>query len=218
MKNPTLSRLFKLLTVLCGVFGLLLHLGVIGGSFSPGLFRMFTVQSNLLVIFTFLFELLGFSRRPKIGKIFGYIKFAVMLSIFLTGLVAAAVLGDMLKSADGLMLVSLVFVHIITPVLVLLDWIFFTEKGHFTKLMPLIALIYPLSYCIFIFASAPFLPAGEVSFSGIAVNYRYPYPFLQVDTYGVPLVILCIVLLALFLYGLGWVFFLMDRKAAKTDP
>jgi len=212
ISSPKLSICFKACIAIIGIVGLLLQIGVLGGKYSPELFRMFTVQSNLLVVLYNLGAVFFFLRHPDQKAFLNPIKFIAMISIILTGLVSAIMLGSMLSEAQGTMRVSLIILHIIIPIGVLLDWILFDEKGRFTRAMALYGLIFPLSYTLFIFTTAPFLEAGERTIRGIVLNYRYPYPFLQVDRYGWVTVILCVIGLAVLLYILGYLFYRVDRS------
>ena len=94
------------------------------------------------------------------------------------------------------------FVHGLIPILVLIDWIIFSEKGVYRKYDPLKWCIFPIIYSVFIYIRASF---SITIFNGSL----YPYPFYSPNDMGnwwnVIFCLLCIsVIYLLGGYGLYW--------------
>lgn len=98
-------------------------------------------------------------------------------------------------------------IHIITPCLLILDWVLFVPKGAFRAADPLRWALIPLAYLVFalIFGGL----GGE-----FAPGQTYPYPFLDVATLGAAGVAAWVAGLTVALIGVGYLFVAIDRLAA----
>lgn len=193
------KKILHIIIISSSFIGILLQCGLGSSSFSLSTFRMFTTLSNLAVLLYFLFDFF-ISRNELMKKL----KFAVTMCILLTGCVASILLRGMFDSMEPLQKVGIFLLHDVTPIATVLDWLLFDEKGNTTKQMPLFSTIFPYTYLAFIFITAPFTS-----------TMQYPYPFIDVPTLGVPLVILnCIGLSILFIL-VGYLGVWIDRKLKK---
>jgi hypothetical protein len=129
------------------------------------IFAFFTITTNLLVavVFTCVAIDRGVLRSERIVT-------GTMLSIVMVGVVNALLLWGALELSGGSALVDKL-VHVATPVLVPLFWIFFVRKGNLTWRDPLLWAIYPLAYLAYGMAR------------GLATG-KYAYPFLNVLALG----------------------------------
>lgn len=100
-------------------------------------------------------------------------------------------------------------VHIITPILVIVDWLLFVPKGTLRGYDPLLWALIPYAYLAFAFTYGAL--GGE-----FAPGVRYPYPFMNVEVNGLDGVILWIVGLTVALVGVGYVYFALDRLLARV--
>lgn len=133
----------------------------------------FTNQSNLLLGAVFAWAAiatLGWSAQPP-----AWLKGAVTVFIVITGLVSYFILAP---EAPGQPTVVLglthgQIVHQVTPVLAVIDFIFFDPHRRLTMRNAGLWLLYPLAYCIFTTIR------GEV-IDGVG----YPYGFIDVSDLG----------------------------------
>ena len=183
--------------ILSSFIGILLQCGLGSSSFSFRTFRMFTTLSNLAVLIYFLFDL--FIPRNNLMR---KMKFTITLCIMLTGLVAAILLRGMFDSMTYMQRIGIFLLHDVTPICTVLDYFVFDEKGYTTKDMPLIAADFPLLYVTYIFITAS-------SYTG---SDKYPYPFININQIGLPMVCINIILLAIIFIGVGYLIIFMDHK------
>jgi len=98
-------------------------------------------------------------------------------------------------------------IHIITPLLVIVDWLIFVPKGAFRWVDPLLWTLIPYAYLVWAFVYGAL--GGEFT-----PGQKYPYPFMDVDVLGVGGVAQWIVALTLALIVVGLVFVVIDRTLA----
>ncbi|UOQ56754.1 Pr6Pr family membrane protein [Leucobacter allii] len=99
-------------------------------------------------------------------------------------------------------------IHIITPCLLILDWLLFVPKGRVRGGDPMRWTLIPIAYLVFALVYGGF--GGE-----FAPGVHYPYPFLDVAALGVAGVASWIVVLAVALIALGYVYLGLDRLLAR---
>ena len=87
----------------------------------------------------------------------------------------------------------------------ILDWFLFYERRQVKWQYPLLSIVFPLAYVIFIYIRAWILEFDA------SVPYIYPYFFLNLDTQGIAGVGKWIVILLLGFVTIGFVFFGLDR-------
>ncbi len=95
-------------------------------------------------------------------------------------------------------------VHIITPILVIVDWLLFVPKGRVRWFDPVLWALPAYAYLLFAFVYG----ALGGRFGG---GSAYPYPFMDVGALGVGGVALWIVGLTVALVAVGYVYRLLDR-------
>lgn len=201
----TISIIYKSLIVVFAAVGILLQCGIFSGSFSLTSFRMFTTLSNLAVALYFLWAISCLCRSKDTTCPGLHWKFLITMGICLTGLVAFFMLRgmfDMLPQAERL---GITFLHDVVPPMTFLDYLLFDQKGWIRKWMPPFAAIFPICYVILSMIAAPFLSGSD----------RYPYPFLNVDTLGWPIVLLNILLLSAAYFMAGYLVYGLDRLLWK---
>jgi hypothetical protein len=101
-------------------------------------------------------------------------------------------------------------VHMLTPVLVILDWLLFDEKGRYDVFDPLRWTIIPLCYFVYALIAAPL---GVTYFGG----RRYPYFFVDVDAIGAGGVALYVVAIAAFFVILGYIVLGLDKLMGRSS-
>jgi len=129
------------------------------------LFAFFTITTNLLVAVVFT----AIAANRTVFRA-AWVVAGTMLSILLVGVIYALLLHGLTELSGG-SAVANVLVHMVTPVVVPLFWIFFVDKGGLTWRHPFLWAIYPLAYLAY------GLTRG-------AATGRYPYPFMDVLSLG----------------------------------
>jgi hypothetical protein len=125
----------------------------------------FTITTNILVAVVFTCVAIDRTVLRSDSILAG-----TMLAIVLVGVVNALLLWGALELSGGSALVDKLL-HVVTPVLVLLFWIFVAHKGRLTWRGPLLWAIYPLAYLVYGMAR------------GLATG-KYAYPFLNILALG----------------------------------
>ena len=206
MVKNKISIIYKSLIVLCVIVGVSLQSGFGSTGFSIGYFRYFTTLSNLAVGLFFAFDVVRLLKSKTGERHFSsYFKFAITMSIMLTGLVAHFMLRGFFGERPVLMQFGLTLVHYVVPIATVFDWIIFDKKGLTTKKMPCFAAIFPIVYVVYAMIYAQFTTAVD----------KYPYPFLDVDTYGIKGVALNIILLTIAFFVVGYLGVAIDKLIAK---
>ncbi|WP_206427520.1 Pr6Pr family membrane protein [Leucobacter chromiireducens] len=100
-------------------------------------------------------------------------------------------------------------IHIITPILLILDWLLFVPKGRLRWIDPLLWALIPYAYLAYA------LVYGGLGGEFVA-GQTYPYPFLNVAVYGAGGVALWILALSVALIGVGYVYVALDRLLARA--
>ncbi|MFI6321148.1 Pr6Pr family membrane protein [Nonomuraea sp. NPDC050556] len=192
----TLRNVVRLLLILAGAVGLVCTWIPATSPLNPLVY--FTVQSNILLL---TYNLWAFNGRSST------LKGAVTLYISITGLVAHFILMDganpfpLLTSGD-VGDVGEFFLHYVTPVLALVDWLAFDHDLRPRWIEPLKWLAFPAAYFVFALVRGLFV-------------HRYPYPFLDVNRLGYGGVAVQAVFLALFFAALGYTLVALHRLASR---
>jgi hypothetical protein len=211
MNSLAASVTYKLLTVLAGVFGLLLVFGVFEGRFHLSVLSYFTVLSNILCVFYFAADIIYLVRNSPAGKLCVWcpaLKGITMMAITVTLLVAHFILGTRF-TMDGSLSLTLIFTHYVVPLMTIADWLLFDPKGLLSWKSPLLWTIGPLVY--FVYAMIAARIGNGIGYGGS----RYPYPFMDVDVLGWGTVLLWLAGLVAFFVALGYLWVLADKGLAK---
>jgi hypothetical protein len=137
-------------------------------------FRFFTIETNLLLALVLTASCL----RPNADSFFlrAGVRSGALVYIIMVGVVYALLLSN-LYHWTGFVLIADSILHVALPILYPLYWLAFIEKGRVNWTYPLIWLIFPILYFVYI------LLRGVIS-------NAYPYPFLDVAKLGYDQVIL----------------------------
>jgi hypothetical protein len=214
------SRLFivvwRVLIVLAALIGIVLDSNSINGFINRLVF--FTIQSNLM-----LMVCIGYAAWTTLRKTPGpgpVLKGAITVYILITGLVFNLILAKSLGPPPaGSISVPLIggtlnndLLHIITPIMALVDWLLFDIHGRLRWGNALLWLTYPLAYLAFVLVRGV-LVSGPFLFPYV----HYPYSFLDVDYIGYGGVALDAVIYGIAFWLIGLVFVLLDRTLARLN-
>ena len=147
------------------------------------------------------------------------LKFIGMLGILLTFLV----FNIMLAGAEGRdpqanwRIGSLTF-HVVLPILYIADWFLFRERKKCTWHYPVASIAFPLAYVIFLLIQAVILGFNSsILIPTTTTPLIYPYFFVNLDTQGVPGVLMWIGILSVAFVAVGFAFLGLDRLGKKKS-
>lgn len=193
-----IMRLFAVAAVIAGVV-----LTAAGPATITGLLPFFTIQSNVAYgVFAGWAAFRGRATPPAP-------KGAVTLYVAITGLVYHLVLTN---PASGFAVgpvqrdlpeaIGNQLLHTVVPLLAVLDWLLFDERGRFRWRYALYWLAFPLGYLAF------------ALIRGLIVH-RYPYPFIDVRDLGYDGVSISAVAFAVAFWILGLLFVAIDHAGDR---
>ncbi|MDR2091036.1 MAG: hypothetical protein LBP62_05230 [Clostridiales bacterium] len=202
-----------------------------GGTFSPFLLLYYTTQSNILVLVYFAVVIIktaiDIKKYGKTGSssYFERLSAAFMIAISVTMLVFWTLLvpsafvmrdgsGDLTAGAPSLFSFSNLQVHLITPLLMIADYIMFSARGKLKKNDPFLFTLIPIAYLI---------QTTIIGFtSGITygvdpiTNKVLHFPYFFIDYYiSGPMVAVYVAVIAAFFVGVSYGILYLDRKYAK---
>lgn len=194
MNKKTISAV---IIVIISFIGLLLHIHILTNSFTPTIFWYFTVQSNLIVLVYYFIILKSRNTHTNKNRNIYRLKGCVLLPILLTGTLNWFILvPEVIKHHLSLLILmhpSNVLVHGLVPLLVLLDFLFFTDTNVFKWYDPFLWTLYPLIYMLTIFVR------GTIG-APIFDDSYFPYPFFDITVMGSYSNVFLIILLISFIY------------------
>ncbi len=202
MKTADAARVFAFFISAIALAGIALNLAMLSDTLGDPLRSLwillgyFTILTNLIVGIVFGVVAL---RGP--GAVDTRILGGTTLSIMLVGVIYALLLSGVPHLA-GVTVITNILHHQLTPVLVPLFWLLFTQKGTLNWRDPVIWAAYPLAY------------AGYALLRG-TVEGHFAYGFIDYVTNGVLKVAMTILIIALAFLITGWLIVLLDRVLAQ---
>ena len=143
--------------------------------------NFYTIQSNILVFVTqvilLFYDLFSEKIKSRFFKFISVLKFVTTTSITLTLLVFWGMLAPYME-VERVKSFSCILVHLVIPLGMIFDFLFGKDKYDFKKKDVLFSLIPPVLYFVFCLIRAEI---SEVKLTG---GSRFPYWFIDIDTYG----------------------------------
>ncbi|MEO5995965.1 MAG: Pr6Pr family membrane protein [Chitinophagaceae bacterium] len=210
--QPTkLQVTFQIAGALLGGFALItqLYLAVLIGpklglTYAGGFVRFFsfmTIWTNILVTLHFITALVAPNSRLGLFLQKPIIQTGTLVYILIVALVYHFVLAN-LWNPVGMQAVADISLHYLVPFFYLLYYLVFAPKGLQQYKNSFKWLIYPLTYIIFSLVYG-------------AITRLYPYPFIDLQKLGLPMLVRNILLLSVAYYLFGLLVIFIDKKLAK---
>lgn len=203
-KQKTYSVWHKAITISSLAFGIGLNLATVKSI--PISLSYFTMQSNILCLLVFIYFIVVEIQGQKKTKAYYIAKGGGTMAIFMTAIVynCGMLLYGFDLGSEPVEVIRTVFVHMISPTLVILDYFLYEEKGKLKKSYPLLWVPFTAYYLIYARLYSIF---GE-KFRGKAASGKFAYFFLDYEKFGcfkvfLWLMLLLIVFLAVS-YGIIW--------------
>ena len=217
IKNRTAQLIFQTVYCTLGLVGVIACLGIFDNVnvIRWDFYVHFTNISNFLCIGVMVASLVQTAKKKEDGYVTAYpmLKFVGMLGILLTFLV----FNIMLAGAEGRdpqanwRIGSLSF-HVVLPVMYVADWFLFRERGRAKWYYPIASIGFPVAYAIFLLIQAAILRFdSSILIPTTTTPLIYPYFFVNLDTQGVPGVLMWIGILSVAFVAVGFAFFVLDK-------
>ncbi len=213
-----ISFVFKTAIIICCLIGILSN--ILSTSSITSILSFYTMQSNLFVLTFYLLSIIisQFKDNWKDTEVYYFLKGATIMIILLTFCIYIISLNPIgfvmdanVNTSSNIFNISNIFVHFINPIMVLLDYLLFDEKGHFKLKYPFLWYIFPSLYLIYVYTYAS--QGGE--FFGIGGSRKYAYFFLDIDKLGIAGVIKYILLISLFFIAACYILILIDKILSR---
>jgi hypothetical protein len=109
---------------------------------------------------------------------------------------------------------SLTF-HVVLPIMYIVDWFLFYERKQSKWYYPIASISFPLAYAIFLLIHASILGFNTSILTPTGTTPIYPYFFVNLETQGVPGVLMWIAILSVAFVAIGYLFYGLDKLNIK---
>ena len=209
MTKSKTSVCYRILVVLSLSAGILIN--VIKTKSVSAILSYFTLQSNILCFAVFAsIVFMELRKKNYKSEVYYLVKGGITIAILITGLTYLFALSptgfcmDFQQKTLANKTISNLLVHVVSPILVTLDYFLFDEKGHFKRYYPIIWLCIPFDYLLYVYTYS----SSGGTFFNIGGSKKFAYFFLDYEKIGylgvakwVMLITLCILIVS---YLLVW--------------
>ena len=220
IKNRTAQLIYYTIYCTLGLVGFVASLGVFDNieAIRWDFYVHFTNISNFLCIAVMTVALVQTANKKEDGYVTALpmLKFIGMLGILLTFLVFNLMLAGAREAQLNWRVGSIVF-HVVLPLMYIADWFLFYERKQCKWYYPLASTAFPLVYVIFLLIQAIILKFdSSIVANGSSTPLIYPYFFVNLETQGVPGVLVWIAILTVVFVAVGYAFYGIDRLGKKN--
>ena len=221
-KNRTAQLIFQTIYCTLGLIGTVASLGIFDNirQIRWDFYVHFTNISNFFCIGVMLASLIQTAKKKEDSYVTTapLMKFIGMLGILLTFLVFNIMLaGAAGRDPQANWRVGSLAFHVVLPVLYIADWFLFRERKQCKWYYPIASIAFPIAYVVFLLIQAILLNFNSsILIPTTTTPLIYPYFFVNLDTQGVPGVLVWIGVLSAAFVAVGYLFFALDRLGKKT--
>ena len=221
-KNRTAQLIFQTIYCTLGLVGTVASLGIFDNirQIRWDFYVHFTNISNFFCIGVMLASLIQTAKKKEDSYVTTapLMKFIGMLGILLTFLVFNIMLaGAAGRDPQANWRVGSLAFHVVLPVLYIADWFLFRERKQCKWYYPIASIAFPIAYVVFLLIQAILLNFNSsILIPTTTTPLIYPYFFVNLDTQGVPGVLVWIGVLSAAFVAVGYLFFALDRLGKKT--
>ena len=221
IKNRTVQLIYQTIYCTLGFVGCIASLGIFDNikNIRWDFYVHFTNISNFFCLGIMVMALIQTIKKKEDSFVATapLFKFIGMLGILLTFLV----FNIMLAGAEGRdpqanwRIGSLLF-HVLLPIMYIADWFLFYERKQCKWYYPIASIGFPLAYVIFLVIQAIILGFdSSILIPTTTTPLIYPYFFVNIETQGVPGVLMWIAILSVAFVAMGFGFYGLDRISKK---
>ena len=221
IKNRTAPLSFYTVYCTLGIVGSVACLGIFDNvsQIRWDFYVYFTNLSNFLCLGVSIAALIQTVKKSDDSYVTAapLLKFIAMLGILLTFLV----FNIMLAGAEGRhpqanWRIGSILFHVILPIMYIADWFLFYERKKSKWYYPIASISFPLAYAIFLLIQAVILNFDTAIRHPVSTTpLIYPYFFVDLESQGVPGVLMWIGIIAVAFVAMGFAFFGLDRITKK---
>ena len=220
IKNRTLQLIYQTVYCTLALVGSVACLGIFDDIklFRWDFYVYFTNLSNFLCFGVMLTALIQTIKKKEDGFVTAtpLLKFIGMLGILLTFLVFNFVLAGAADRNPQLnWRIGSICFHVVLPLMYIADWFLFYERKKTTWRYPIASISFPLGYAIFLLIHAAILGFDTSILTPTGTTLIYPYFFVNLETQGVPGVLMWIAILSVAFVAMGFGFYGLDRLEKK---
>ena len=220
IKNRTLQLIYQTVYCTLALVGSVACLGIFDDikNFRWDFYIYFTNLSNFLCFGVMLTALIQTIKKKEDGFVTAtpLLKFIGMLGILLTFLVFNFVLAGAADRNPQLnWRIGSICFHVVLPLMYIADWFLFYERKKTTWRYPIASISFPLGYAIFLLIHAAILGFDTSILTPTGTTLIYPYFFVNLETQGVPGVLMWIAILSVAFVAMGFGFYGLDRISKK---
>ena len=220
IKNRTIQLIYQTIYCTLALVGSVACLGIFDDIklFRWDFYVYFTNLSNFLCFGVMLVALIQTIKRKEDGYVTAtpLLKFIGMLGILLTFLVFNFVLAGAADRNPQLnWRIGSICFHVVLPLMYIADWFLFYERKKTTWRYPIASISFPLGYAIFLLIHAAILGFDTSILTPTGTTLIYPYFFVNLETQGVPGVLMWIAILSVAFVAMGFGFYGLDRISKK---
>ena len=221
IKNRTIQLIYQTVYCTLGIVGSFACLGIFDDikTFRWDFYVYFTNLSNFLCLGVMATSLIQTIRKKENSfvKTTPLLKFIGMLGILLTFLVFNFVLAGAEGREPQLnWRIGSICFHVVLPIMYIADWFLFYERKQCKWYYPVASISFPLAYAIFLFIHAAILGFDTSILTPTGSTLIYPYFFVNIQTQGVPGVLMWIAILSVAFVAMGFAFYGLDRLSKKN--
>ena len=206
IKNPLARVIFRTVYVVLGLIGALHSLGYFSRAFNTDFYVYYTTLSNLICTGTMTVLLVLTIRdfhQPEPKSYAPCFKFMCVIMIMVTCLVYNFLLAGEHSVADYFLSIGNLLNHLILPIMFVVDWVLFDQHGQTRWYYPLMCLIMPLVYVVFIVIRGAIFAGQDM--------LLYPYFFLNLPKLGAGMFCVWIIALIAIFVAIGYALFGLDH-------
>ena len=221
IKNRTAQLIFQTFYVALGLIGIVASLGVFDDvqNLRWDFYVHFTNLSNFLCIGVMLAALIQTARKKENSYVTTapLLKFIGMLGILLTFLVFNILLaGEAGRDPQANWRIGSLCFHVVLPIMYILDWFLFYERKKTKWYYPIVSIIFPIAYVVFLHIQAIILKFdSSILIPTTTTPLIYPYFFVNLDKQGVFGVLMWVGILSVAFVIVGFAFFGIDNGFKK---
>ena len=220
-KNRTAQLIFYTVYCTLGLVGMFGSLGIFDdiNTIRWDFYVHFTNISNFLCIGVMAAALVETAKKKDDSYVSAVplIKFIGMLGILLTFLVFNIMLAGARDPQLNWRVGSIIF-HVVLPIMYIVDWFLFYEHKKCKWFYPIASIAFPLAYVIFLLIQAIILKFdSSILIPTTTTPLIYPYFFVNLDTQGIPGVLMWIGILSAAFVAVGFLFFGLDKIGKKKE-
>ena len=221
IKNRTVQLIYQTIYCTLGFVGCIASLGIFDNikNIRWDFYVHFTNISNFFCLGIMVMALIQTIKKKEDSyvKAAPMLKFIGILGILLTFLVFNIMLaGAEDRDPQANWRIGSLLFHVLLPIMYIADWFLFYERKQCKWYYPIASIGFPLAYVIFLVIQAIILGFdSSILIPTTTTPLIYPYFFVNIETQGIPGVLMWIAILSVAFVAVGFGFYGLDRISKK---